>query len=213
MRSPPPILRAAAAAALAALLTACVSVLPKSDPAQLYSFSGDVPASARQATTPAKSFDVIKGIGSFDRAAAGDRILTTDGEKVAYIAKARWVAPAAILFDQALSSAFDDSGGAARLLSRGQVGRPIYVLRLDVRDFEARYENGPDAAPVVLIRARASLTDVDRAVVGDRMFEVRTPAADNRIGAIAQAFDKAVSQFMGELVAWTNAAGAPASAG
>lgn len=213
MRSPLPILRAAAAAALAALLTACVSVLPKSDPVQLYSFAGHLPAPAAQSAIVAKSFDVQKGIGSFSRAAAGDRILTTDGEKVAYIAKARWVAPAAILFDQALSSAFDDSGGAARLISRGQVGRAVYVLRLDVRDFEARYENGPNAAPVVLIRARASLTGEDRAVVGDKMFEVRTPAADNRIGAIAQAFDKAVGQFMGELVAWTNAAGAPASVG
>lgn len=213
MRSPLPILRVAAAAALAVLLTACISVLPKSDPAQLYSFSGSAPAAVVKAATPAKSFDVLKGIGSFDRASAGDRILTTDGQKVAYIAKARWVAPAAILFDQALSSAFDDSGGAARLISRGQVGRAAYVLRLDVRDFEARYENGPNAAPVVLIRVHASLTGDDRAVVGDKMFEVRTPAADNRIGAIAQAFDKSVSQVMGELVAWTNAAGAPASAG
>jgi cholesterol transport system auxiliary component len=213
MRSPLPIVRATAAVAVAMLLSACVSVLPKSDPVQLYSFAGKVPAPSPQATTPAKPFDVMKGVGSFNRAAAGDRILTTDGAKVAYIAKARWVAPASVLFDQALSRAFDGSAGAARLLSRGQVGRAVYVLRLDVRDFEARYENGPHAPPSVLIRVRASLTDSDRAVVGDKMFEVRTPAGDNRISAIAEAFDKAVSQVMGELVAWTNATGAPAAAG
>jgi cholesterol transport system auxiliary component len=198
--------------ALAALLSACVSVLPKSDPVQLYSFSGSLATPPPQAAAQGKPFDVMKGMGSFSRPASGDRILTTDGAKVAYIAKARWAAPAVVLFDQALSNAFDDSGGPARLLSRGQVGRALYVLRLDVRNFEARYENGPNAAPVVLIRVRASLTGDDQAVVGDKMFEVRTPAADNRIGPIAEAFDKAVSQFMGELVAWTNAKGAPAAA-
>lgn len=210
MRSPLPILRAAAALALAALLAACVSVLPKADPVQLYSFKGAAEAPSPKAAPTTRSFDVMRGMGSFDRAAAGDRILTTDGAKVAYIAKARWVAPAVILFDQALSSAFDDSGGPARLLSRGQVGKAIYGLRLDVRNFEARYENGPSAAPIVLIRVRATLTGADQAVVGDKMFEVRTPAADNRVGPIVEAYDKAIGQLMGELVAWTNAAGAPA---
>lgn len=209
MRPPLNFLRAAAVAALAGLSTACVSVLPKSDPVQLYAFEGLAgPTAATTAPAPGKSFDVLRGIGSFNRAAAGDRILTTNGNEVAYIAKARWVAPASVLFDQAVSRAFDDGQGPARLLARGQVGNARYVLRLDVRDFEARYENGPKAAPVILIRARASLTDSDRAVVGDRMFEVRVPAADNRVGAITEAFDKAVGQIAGELVAWTNVAGA-----
>jgi cholesterol transport system auxiliary component len=212
MRPPLMFLRVAAALGLTGLLAGCVSVLPKSDPVQLYAFEGAAaPPSPAAAPAAGKPFDVMRGIGSFNRAAAGDRILTTDGAKVAYIGKARWVAPAVVLFDQALSRAFDDSQGPARLLGRGQVGKAEYVLRLDVRDFEARYENGLKAAPVVLIRARASLTDSQRALVGDKMFEVRVPAADNRVGAIAEAFDKAVGQMAGELVTWTNAAGAPAT--
>jgi cholesterol transport system auxiliary component len=206
MRPPLKLLRAAALLGLAGLLTGCISVLPKSDPVQLYVFEGEAPAAA-PAVAAGKPFDVLRGIGSFNRAAAGDRILTTEGSKVAYIAKARWAAPAVVLFDQALSRAFDDSGGPARLLGRGQVGTAEYVLRLDVRDFEARYENGPKAAPVVLIRARASLTDSQRVLVGDRMFEVKVAAADNRVSAIAEAFDKAVGEITGELVAWTNGRG------
>lgn len=200
--------RAAAAIGLAGLLAGCVSVIPKSEPVQLYTFEGVADPPAATGAPTSRPFDVMRGIGGFNRAAAGDRILTTNGTQVAYIAKARWVAPAIVLFDQAVSRAFDDSGGSARLLGRGQVGKSEYVLRLDVRDFEARYENGPKSAPVILIRVRASLTDAQRALVGDRMFEVRVPATDNRVHAIAGAFDQAVGRVVGELVAWTNAAGA-----
>jgi cholesterol transport system auxiliary component len=213
MRSPQPILRAAAAAALALGLGACVSLLPKADPVQLYEFEGVSEAAPAPAAAPAKAtFDVMKGIGSFDRAAAGDRILTHEGGKVAYLADSRWVAPAVILFDQAVTRAFDANTGPARLLVRGQVGRAEHVLRLDVRDFEARYENGPKAAPVVLVRVRASLTGNDRNLVGEQMFEARVHAADNRVGAITEAFDEAVGEVLKELVTWTNTAGAPAAA-
>jgi cholesterol transport system auxiliary component len=139
---------------------------------------------------------------------AGDRILTVNGQQVAYIAEARWAAPAVILFDQALSRAFDDSGGPARLVGRGQAGNSQYVLQLDVRDFAAVYEAGPDSAPVVLVRMRASLTrQGDRTLIAEQTFESKVQTSDNRISAIAAGFEKAVAEMMGKLVAWTNASG------
>jgi len=213
MRSSHPILRAAAVAILTGALAGCVSVLPKSKPVQLYDFEGARAASeAPPAASAAAPFDVMKGVGSFDRPSAGDRILTKQGGKAAYIGEARWVSPAAILFDQAVSRAFDENRGPARLLVRGQVGRAEYILRLDVRDFEARYEAGPKAPPTVLVRVRAGLTRGDRSLAGEQMFEARVEAADNRVGPITEAFDKAVGQVTGELVTWTNLAGAPVTA-
>jgi len=189
----------------AVLLAGCVSLLPKQKPAQLYRFDNGAPAAATP-TEAGRAFGVFKGRVAFDRAAAGDRILTVNGQQVAYIAEARWAAPAVILFDQALSRAFDDSGGPARLVGRGQSGNSQYVLQLDVRDFAAVYEAGPESAPVILVRIRASLTrQGDRALIAEQTLESRVQTSDNRVSAIAAGFDKAVTDTLGKLIAWTNA--------
>ena len=83
-----------------------------------------------------------------------------------------------------------------------------FVLKLDVLRFEARYEQGPTAAPTVVIRVRAALNRAsDHAPIGDRTFEVKVPAADNRIGAIAGGFDQATSQVLGQVVQWVGETG------
>ena len=81
------------------------------------------------------------------------------------------------------------------------------ALRLDVRNFEARYTSGGRAAPTVVVHVHAALTRADQSSVGEKEFEARVPAADNRVGEIVRAYDKAVGDVIGQLVAWT-AAGA-----
>jgi cholesterol transport system auxiliary component len=113
------------------------------------------------------------------------------------------VAPAVVLFDEAVGQAFDAS--PIRLIARGQQGRSAYALRLDVRNFEARYASGRGAAPTVVVRVHAALSRSDQTIVGEQIFEASVPAADNRVGAIVGAYDRAVSEVLGKLVAWTEA--------
>ena len=192
------LLRLAAIGACALALSGCISLLPKSKPAQLYRF-GPAPACAPAAQRGAVS--VFRTNGSFPGEAGDDRILTVSGGKAAYIAGSRWVAPAPVLFDEAVSQAFDAS--PVRLIARGQQGRFAYALRLDVRNFEARYLAGPDAAPTIVVRVHAALNKSDQTPVGEQMFEASVPAGDNRVGAIVAAYDQAVKDVLGKLVAWT----------
>lgn len=195
------------AAALSVSLSACVSLFPKQAPANLYRFGVTAPA-ATPATTGAKPFGVLNSLTTFDRATAGDRILTVSGRQAAYIKGSRWLTQANILFDQAVTRAFDTSGGPAHLISRGEMVRADYILRLDVRTFEARYDRGDKAAPTIVVSVHADLDQVsDRALLGSHTFEVSVPASDNRVSAIAAAFDQAVTQILGQLVAWTDAKG------
>jgi cholesterol transport system auxiliary component len=194
--------RAAATACVLGLslaLSGCISLLPKTKPAQLYRFA---PApSAPAAPSPPNAVAVLRTNGKFQEEASDDRILTVTGGKAAYIAESRWVAPAETLFDEAMFNAFDAS--PIRLIARGQQGRFAYVLRTDVRSFEARYDSGPKAPPTVVLRVHAALTHADQSSVGEQDFEVRVPAGDNRVGAIVAAFSKASSDVIGQLVAWT----------
>jgi len=202
MRSPA-LLRLAAISATALALSACVSLLPKSKPAHLYRFGQPVAAAAM--TAPTGQVGVFRGSAVFQREAAGDRLLTITDGKAAYVADTRWVAPAAVLWDEAVVAAFDADPGQVRLIARGEPGSAAYVLRLDVRNFEAQYDRGPKAAPTVVVRVRAAITGgPDRGLVGEKLFEKRVTAGDNRVGAIVPAYDRAVAEVLAEVVAWTN---------
>jgi cholesterol transport system auxiliary component len=193
-------------AALAVGLSGCISLFPKAKPASLYRF-GEAEVSVPKGP-PGAMFGVLKTPSAFTRAAAGDRILTSTNGEVAYIADARWVSPAFVLFEEATARAFENDPGRARLIGRGEVAKAEMMLRLEVRTFEADYVNGPKAAPEVVVRVRGVLTrSQDRALVGDQIFEARIKAADNRVGAIVPAFDQAVAKVLGDVVAWVNASG------
>ena len=198
--------RAATVAALAVSLSGCISLLPKTKPASLYRF-GETEVSVPKGP-PGAMFGVLKTPSAFTRAAAGDRILTSTNGAVAYIADARWVSPAFVLFEEATARAFENDPGRARLIGRGEVAKADLVLRLEVRTFEADYVDGPKAAPEVVVRVRAVLNrSSDRALVGDQIFEAKIKAADNRVSAIVPAFDQATAKVLGDVVTWVNAAG------
>ncbi|HZZ32987.1 MAG TPA: ABC-type transport auxiliary lipoprotein family protein [Phenylobacterium sp.] len=191
------ILALAGLGACALALAGCISLLPKTTISQMYRF-GSAPTAAPGPQTGTVS--VFRTNGEFQEEAADDRILTVTGGKAAYIAAARWVAPAQVLFDQAVFNAFDAS--PVRLIARGQQGRAAYALRIDVRSFEANYDARGDA-PTIVVRVHAALTKADQSNVGEQEFEARAPATDNRVGAIVTAFDKAVNDVIGKVVAWT----------
>lgn len=197
----------------AAALSGCVSLLPKGKPAHLYRFGQS--SAAAPAPLAAKQVGVLRGNGAFQQESAGDRILTVTGERAAYIAETRWVAPAQVLFDQATARAFETSAGPARLVARGEPSTAEFALRVDVRNFETRYDDGPETTPSVLIRVRAVLSrNTDRQSAEEKVFEVRAPAASNRVSSIVGAYDKATTDVLKQLVDWTNASAtrAPASA-
>jgi len=192
------------------LLAGCITLLPKQKPAQLYRFGVAAPPVAPRSAAQQR-FSVSVVPTSFERAAAGDTILTVTGDQAAYIAGARWVASATTLFDAAVTRAFDADGGPARLIPRGEAVRPDYALKLDVLTFETRYDHGLAAPPTVVVEVYAGLirrsTDV-AAAPAERIFQASVPASENRAGAIAQAFDAAVVKVLGDLVAWVDAKGA-----
>lgn len=198
----PALLRLAAVTGVAVSLAGCISLLPKTKPAHLYRF-GEV-AKIEAAATPSAKVGVFRTHGSFQRESAGDRILTITGAQVAYIADTRWAAPASVLWDEAVLAAFDADPGHVRLVQRGEPAATAYILRLDVRNFEARYDHGAKAAPTVLVRVRAALIHGGDKAATEKIFEASVPAGGNRVGAIVPAYDKAVAEVLTDIVAWTN---------
>jgi len=196
--------------ACALALSGCISLFPKSKPVHLYRFGQTTAADTAPPSAAAGRVGVFRANGTFQAEAAGDRMLAITGQEAAYIGESRWVAPASVLFDAAVLRAFDNDPGRTRLISRGEPADTDYLLRLDMRNFETRYESGPELAPTVLVRLRAAMTRGGaQSLVADRIFEARVPAGDNRVSAIAAAYDRGVMQVLAELVAWTNSQAQP----
>jgi cholesterol transport system auxiliary component len=199
--------RGAMLVAAASVLAGCISLFPKTDPAQLYRFGATTPQ--LQEIAPGEpSFGVLLMATGFDRAAASDRILTVTGTHAAYIKDARWVTSSVALFDSAVQRTFDADQGPARLVDRAEIVPIDYVLKRDVRTFEASYDRGQAVAPTIVVEVHAALDRThDRTVVGDQSFKASVTASENRVGAIVEAFDQAVARVLGEVVAWVDARG------
>ena len=193
-------IRLALTALACLVLGGCISLFPKSKPAQLYRFDGE-PLQASTALPPASAKVIARGNMRFQSAASADRILTVTGADTAYIAAARWVSPAPVLFEEALIKAFE-AGGGARLAEGGSALHATEVLNLDVQTFETRYD--PGAAPTVVVQVRAQLVrSSDRQVIGEQLFTSQQAAQENRVGPIVQAYDAAVHEVLGKLVGWS----------
>lgn len=210
--TPPLKLIRLAAISSAILLSGCITLLPDSKPAQLYRFTPDEHAAGP--TAPAEGrLAVVRAGGSFHPAAAGDRILTSDGAEAAYLANARWTQSAAVLFDQALVAAFAASNGPARLITPGELGRAAFGMRVDVSRFEAAYDQGSQAAPEIRVDLHVVLTRLkDQKVVQEQRFAIRQRASENRGAAIAEAFRTAVDTALDDIVRAADEGVAPAPA-
>jgi cholesterol transport system auxiliary component len=202
--------RGGVAAALAALslgLCGCVSLFPKATPVQLYEFGQRPPPPSSPgggAPTQAGAVGLVLGAITMPAAAVGDQILSLTGQQAAYIAGARWIVPAGLMMQGDAERAFEARGQRVRLLHRGDIGAAAALLRLDVGDFSARYDT-PGAAPTVVVSLRASLTRPGGVLIAEQTFTARQPAADNRIAPIVAAYDKAVTDVLDQVVAWTDA--------
>lgn len=207
MTSTPPTNRPRLFAVLAAglALSGCISVFPKVKPVQLYRFSQAAPPPA---SPVAPTLTIGKGPFTFPSDVSGDRLLTVTGSQAAFIADARWVQPAALMFDEAVDAAFDQPG-SPRLGARGESLGARASLRLQVRRFETDYDQGPAAAPTVTVAVNAVLIrSADSRLAAEKLFEVRAPAEGNRVAAIVAAYNQAVAQATGQIRDWTAATAA-----
>lgn len=206
-------LKIGAAGAAALALSGC-SLLSTPDPVQLYRFGAVMDTPSQAGERPAPLLVSIRRI-EFPDASKDDRILGVTGTETAYIGGARWVSPAETLFDDSLMAAFAARPDQVRVLDRREPGTTPLVLRVIVSSFEARYLNGQEAAPTVVITARAQLRNTPERERGagpirpedgrtvERVFTVSQPAAENRVSAIVEAFDIATRDINTQVVDWT----------
>jgi ABC-type uncharacterized transport system auxiliary subunit len=125
-----------------------------------------------------------------------------------HFAGARWSGPLDEVLQDLALQAFRADARVRNVHTDASAFGTGYWLEIDVADFQAEYR-GPEAAgdsgpPTVHVHLVARLgTSGDRQVLGQFEADVREPAADNRLTAIVEAYDRAASAALGKIVADT----------
>lgn len=137
-------------------------------------------------------------------ALATDRILIKPNPiQAQYLPAGRWTDPAPVLMQTLLITSLQNSGGFLRVGRNGAGLLPDYTVLSDLQDFQA--EAAADGSLTWSVTVRLSLSIVresDRRIIGTRQFTASAPAATDDTAALVNAFHTAVSEILGDGVAW-----------
>jgi cholesterol transport system auxiliary component len=198
-------LGAATVLGAALVLTGCVTLFPKTKPAQLYRF-GYTPelvekkaeaagtAGAVAGTVPN---GIVFGTVTFPQDSAGDRIVTVEGSQVSYVAEARWTSSASGMFKDAISTGFARGGQTVTLEPRGPTAAN-FRLDISVRRFETDYSRNRPTVSVALDARLIRLSD--RMVVGQKFISADVPVRKNDMSLMAEGYNAATTQVVTGLI-------------
>ncbi len=198
-------LKTAAVLGAAIALTGCVTLLPKTKPAQLYRFGYTpemVEQKAEAAGTAGRAFGmaptgIVFGTVTFPQDSAGDRIVTVEGSEVAYVAEARWTSAASGLFKDAISTGFARGGQTVTLEPRGPTAAN-FRLDISVRKFETDYKRNRPTVSVALDARLIRLSD--RMVVGQKFISADIPVRKSDMSLMADGYNQATTQVVTSLI-------------
>jgi cholesterol transport system auxiliary component len=121
-----------------------------------------------------------------------------------FFANAQFVEVVPIMVQSLVTQSLDATGSLDVLGPDATGLRPDYVLRLHIQDFQAEYDRGLEAAPLINIRMQLRLLGMPRreslaTVRGDQ-----TVRADGTsVAAVIHAFDQAMGLALRRIVTWT----------
>lgn len=186
-------------AAAASALASCQ--LPGSgEPPQLFtltpknSFAADLPRANWQLAIEAP---VASGGIDSARIALARTPVTLD-----YFARANWTDTAPRMVQTLLVESFENTGRIVAVGRESSSLRPDYLLKVDLREFQAELRAG--APPVARVRLAVRLVRLpERTVVASFSNEAQQVAASSDIHQIVLAFDEALGSVMRRTIEWT----------
>lgn len=181
----------------ASLLGAC-SILPQSEPLDIYL----LPAAALPARTQAVDWSLRIGTPSSGELLDGTRIVVLpEPGRINTYQGARWSERTPQLMRQRLLDAFQDDARVKALSTEDQHLQADLELVSELRSFQSQYRDG---RPEALIQLDVRLVDVRaQRILASRRFSVSQAAGDTSVAAVVAAFGQAGDQLSRELVDWT----------
>lgn len=180
------------------LLSAC-SILPKSEPSNVYLLPA-APAVAASTAAPV-SWSL--------RVAKPQAVMVLDSPRIAVVPEgsvisnyqgARWSDNGPVLLRDRLLDGFQADGRIHELSSDDAQLQADLVLVSDLRAFQSEYNGGQVA---VVVRLDVQLVQsASRKIIAARRFDIRQPASSAGVADVVAAFGQASNSLSAQLVPW-----------
>ena len=183
------LLAAGIASFWALLCSACTGSLFDSDlPVPMSYVIASAPPGSITGVPPTQA-DVAIGRPDFAPGLDTDRIAVLKGRQLDYYRGARWGSRSAEVVQSMLVSSMNDQGLFRSVTAEQARVASDYMLDIEVRHFESAYVSGAPEVHVMIIGRLIRV--VDRKLVTTVTSESRAPATEERMAAVAQAFEAA----------------------
>lgn len=117
-----------------------------------------------------------------------------------YYAGSAWTDNAPLMVQTLLIESFESTRSITAVGREGVGLRPDYVLKTDLREFEAIYEDG-SANPVIWVRINAKVVKMpERRIVSSATFERREASSGTKLPDVVAAFDEALGHVLKRIV-------------
>lgn len=188
-------------AALALAPAGCTSLLPTGGAApKLYTLT---PPANFSADGPRVSWQLLVDVPASDAALDSDRIaLRRSPTSVDYFADAAWTERAPAMVQTLLVQSFENSGRITAVARESLGLRADYILRPELRHFEADYAGS--GAPAAHVELGVKLVKMpERSIVAAWRCDTTAQAAQNQVPPIVDAFNVALDDALRKIVEWT----------
>ncbi len=133
------------------------------------------------------------------RIALRDSPLTLD-----FFASARWTERAPQMVQTLLVESFENTGKIVSVARQGVDLRSDFVLKTELREFQAEYAGVDHADPQVWVRLNAKIVRMpERVIIASQTFESRYAAGGRTMSDIIVTFDEALNKVLKKTVTWT----------
>lgn len=184
----------------AAVLSAC-SVIPKAKPApSIYRLS--VPVDANAVAVGLTKVVNIEYPTTSKSLSGMDIVLSPDGRSLTMASGAHWAEPIPALLQNVLIDQLAGNSNITGIIPKGNTRVP-YRLNMDIRRFEAVFDNGEGFAPMAMVQLNLSLTDTkSRKLVGVYTVKTERRSSAASVSSIVDAQGLATQEAMEEISIW-----------
>jgi len=180
-----------------ALLSAC-SILPKSEPSDVYRLP--VGAAASSVAQPVQWSLRLARPKASETLDSPRIAVVPQGDLISSYKGARWTDPAPVLWRNRLLDAFASDGRVQLLSTDDSNLQADFQLGGELQAFQSEYRG---QAIEVVIRLDARLVSDNQRIIATRRFEVRQPVGDKQVPAVVAGFGKASDGLAAQVLRWT----------
>lgn len=181
-------------------LSGCFNVLPEPDPANsIYRLSSNYEKATFNSNAPIVRIETP----SADRLVATRRIVVSpDANRLAVAGGAEWADSLPKLVQKSMVDILASKPEVTGIIPR--VGaKADYRIHINIDNFEARFDNGPQAAPMIIVAYTASFAKSgSRDLMGTRQFTANQRASGYNVSQIVSAMNAANNKTLVEMSDW-----------